>query len=211
MIISVINKKGGVGKTPFAFSIAKDLDMFLQSNDNSIIESIYPNKSKISKELILLDNCVYDFGGFVEKGIIEILKGSDFIIIPCTQLFNSMLRTIESINEIQSFNKNIIVLITDYKDEKDKNLIEETLTENLSDLSFYYFKHSKIVDNCGRPTPVILRVIQALPLPMPHLTISAPDRIKSSTNSAVTALPTINKMSGNCLRIFITSSFTRGI
>ncbi|ENZ3887505.1 ParA family protein, partial [Campylobacter coli] len=24
MIISVINKKGGVGKTPFAFSIAKD-------------------------------------------------------------------------------------------------------------------------------------------------------------------------------------------
>lgn len=147
MIISVINKKGGVGKTPFAFSIAKDLDMFLQSNDNSIIESIYPNKSKISKELILLDNCVYDFGGFVEKGIIEILKGSDFIIIPCTHLFNSMLRTIESINEIQSFNKNIIVLITDYKDEKDKNLIEETLTENLSDLSFYYFKHSKIVDN----------------------------------------------------------------
>ncbi|EAK4350142.1 ParA family protein, partial [Campylobacter coli] len=25
MIISVINKKGGVGKTPFAFSVAKDL------------------------------------------------------------------------------------------------------------------------------------------------------------------------------------------
>ncbi|EAI4735222.1 ParA family protein, partial [Campylobacter coli] len=25
MIISVVNKKGGVGKTPFAFSIAKDL------------------------------------------------------------------------------------------------------------------------------------------------------------------------------------------
>ncbi|EAJ0240130.1 ParA family protein, partial [Campylobacter coli] len=24
MIISVVNKKGGVGKTPFAFSIAKD-------------------------------------------------------------------------------------------------------------------------------------------------------------------------------------------
>ncbi|EDP2780271.1 ParA family protein, partial [Campylobacter jejuni] len=26
MIISVVNKKGGVGKTPFAFSIAKDLE-----------------------------------------------------------------------------------------------------------------------------------------------------------------------------------------
>ncbi|EOB2816501.1 ParA family protein, partial [Campylobacter jejuni] len=26
MIISVVNKKGGVGKTPFAFSVAKDLE-----------------------------------------------------------------------------------------------------------------------------------------------------------------------------------------
>ena len=31
MKIAVINKKGGVGKTPFAFSIAKDLNMYLQS------------------------------------------------------------------------------------------------------------------------------------------------------------------------------------
>ncbi|HED0543717.1 TPA: hypothetical protein R4K23_001781, partial [Campylobacter jejuni] len=47
MIISVVNKKGGVGKTPFSFSIAKDLEYFLQSNDNSIIEKIYPEKAKI--------------------------------------------------------------------------------------------------------------------------------------------------------------------
>ena len=45
MIISVINKKGGVGKTSFAFSIAKDLGLYLQSNDASIIESIYPKMS----------------------------------------------------------------------------------------------------------------------------------------------------------------------
>ena len=31
MKIAVINKKGGVGKTPFAFSIAKDLGYFLQT------------------------------------------------------------------------------------------------------------------------------------------------------------------------------------
>ena len=40
MIISVINKKGGVGKTSFAFSIAKDLGLYLQSNDASVIESM---------------------------------------------------------------------------------------------------------------------------------------------------------------------------
>lgn len=31
MIISVVNKKGGVGKTPFAFSIAKDLEYFYKA------------------------------------------------------------------------------------------------------------------------------------------------------------------------------------
>lgn len=74
MIISVINKKGGVGKTPFAFSIAKDLEYFLQSNDNSIIEKIYPEKAKILPTPKKIDNCVYDFGGFVEKGDWILLK-----------------------------------------------------------------------------------------------------------------------------------------
>ncbi|EAL5117011.1 hypothetical protein DPU37_07905 [Campylobacter coli] len=65
MIISVVNKKGGVGKTPFAFSVAKDLEYFLQSNDNSIIEKIYPEKAKILPTPKKIDNCVYDFGEFV--------------------------------------------------------------------------------------------------------------------------------------------------
>lgn len=47
MIISIINKKGGVGKTPISFSLAKDLGYYLQSNDNSVIESIYPDMAKI--------------------------------------------------------------------------------------------------------------------------------------------------------------------
>ncbi|BEK13348.1 hypothetical protein B10927_17870 (plasmid) [Campylobacter jejuni] len=74
MIISVINKKGGVGKTPFAFSVAKDLEYFLQSNDNSIIEKIYPEKAKILPTPKKIDNCVYDFGGFVEKEYWILLK-----------------------------------------------------------------------------------------------------------------------------------------
>ena len=76
MIISVINKKGGVGKTPISFSIAKDLGFYLQSNDNSVIESIYPDMAKISQSPEIIDNCVYDFGGFVTAGVLPILKES---------------------------------------------------------------------------------------------------------------------------------------
>lgn len=147
MIISLINKKGGVGKTPFAFSLAKDLNFFLQSNDNSIIESIYPKKTKISKEPILLDDCVYDFGGFVDKGVVNILKESDFIIIPCTQSYNSILRSIETINEIKDINKNIIVLISGYKSDTSRDNIKEMIIKNSSKLDFYFFKYSKIIDN----------------------------------------------------------------
>lgn len=150
MIISVVNKKGGVGKTSFAFSIAKDLNLYLQSNDTSIIETLYPNMAKISKEPKLLDNCVYDFGGFVSSGILDIIKKSDFVIVPCTELYNAILRTVETINEIKDVNKNILVLVTDYMSENDKNQIVESLSENFVDLQYFFFKRSKILENSMR-------------------------------------------------------------
>ena len=63
MRVGILNGKGGQGKTPFALSIAKDLDLFLQSNDDSIIETFYPEKAQISDKVVLIDDCVYDFGG----------------------------------------------------------------------------------------------------------------------------------------------------
>lgn len=102
MIISLINKKGDVGKTSFAFSIAKDLDMYLQSNDASIIETIYPNMAKVLEKPRLIENCVYDFGGFASSGVLEIAKNSDYIITPCAPLYNAVLRTIETINELKN-------------------------------------------------------------------------------------------------------------
>jgi cellulose biosynthesis protein BcsQ len=101
MILSIINKKGGVGKTPISFSLAKDLGYYLQSNDNSVIESIYPDMAKITEHPSLIDNCIYDFGGFVDAGVLQIIKESDVVMIPCSIDFNSILRTVETIEEIQ--------------------------------------------------------------------------------------------------------------
>ena len=148
MIISIINKKGGVGKTSFGFSIAKDLELYLQSNDASIIESIYPNMSKISAQPKLIDNCVYDFGGFESAGVLD--TKSNFIIVPCTALYNSILRTSETINELKEVNKNIIVLITDYTSDEDKEQVESALKSSFKNLKYFYFKRSKILENSMR-------------------------------------------------------------
>ena len=123
MIISIINKKGGVGKTSFGFSIAKDLELYLQSNDASIIESIYPNMSKISAQPKLIDNCVYDFGGFVSAGVLD--TKSDFIIMPYTALYNSILRMSETINE----------LIAGYTSDEDKEQTESALKSGFKNIN----------------------------------------------------------------------------
>lgn len=106
MVISIYNKKGGVGKTSLSFSLAKDLGYFLISNDDSVIEQVYPNKSKIMREPKLIKNCVYDFGGFVDASALKILNISDWVIIPLTSDLNSFKNTVSSLNEIE--NKNIV-------------------------------------------------------------------------------------------------------
>lgn len=146
MIISIINFKGGVGKTPFAFSIAKDLKLDLLSNDYSSIENIY-DRAKIEREPQLQDNCVYDFGGFVDKNITHILAKSDFVIVPCKPNNNSILQTLKTLEEVSTDNENIIVLNTDFKTDKQKKLVKETLSSEFENLKFFNFKHSTILDN----------------------------------------------------------------
>src|SRR5439155_20341398 len=50
-------------------------------------------------------------------------------------------------------------------------------------------EHSNTAENCGRPTPVIIRVVHIAPGPTPTLTMSAPAAARSRTPSAVTTLP----------------------
>lgn len=147
MKIAVINKKGGVGKTPFAFSIAKDLGYFLQSNDKSCIENIYPKKAKILDKVQSIDDCVYDFGGFVAGGVLDILKGCKAIIVPCTPSYNAVLRTVETVEEISHVNPGIIIIATNYKDDKELEFLNSNLKNRFQNIPMFYFKNSKIVNN----------------------------------------------------------------
>src|SRR4029450_13657114 len=49
--------------------------------------------------------------------------------------------------------------------------------------------HSCTALNCGRPTPVIIRVVHMAPGPTPTLMTSAPASIRSRVPSAVTTFP----------------------
>lgn len=148
IIIAVINKKGGVGKTPIAYSLAKDLGLNLQSNDNSVIAGYY-NKAKIVDKVSIEQGTVYDFGGFVDSGVINVIKVSDTIVVPCSVDFNSIIRTIETLEEIKEYNKPTIVIITKTEKESDFLYVMEQITEFTSDSDLLYFKlrNSKIFKN----------------------------------------------------------------
>ena len=50
-------------------------------------------------------------------------------------------------------------------------------------------EHSSTAENCGRPTPVCMRVVHMAPGPTPTFRMSAPAAIRSRQPSAVTTLP----------------------
>ena len=111
----------------------------MQSNDNSCIEQIYPDKAKILDKVKDLDDCVYDFRGFSASGVV--------VIIPYLPTYNSFIRTVETINEIISIKPNIILLVTNYKDDKEEEFLENELNKRYKDIPTFYFKNSKIVNN----------------------------------------------------------------
>lgn len=149
MKIALINSKGGVGKTPLAFSIAKDLNLDLQTNDNSVVTQIY-SKAAFKDPCELKDNCVYDFGGFVAAGVLKILDSCDFIIMPVTPKINSVFKACETFNQIKGHIKGrIIVLITDLVNQADLEVIVKALKEaGFGDnVEYFILKHSAAFEN----------------------------------------------------------------
>ena len=55
----------------------------------------------------------------------------------------------ETINEIISINPNIILLTTNYKDDKEEEFLKNELNKRYKDIPTFYFKNSKIVNNAA--------------------------------------------------------------
>jgi MinD-like ATPase involved in chromosome partitioning or flagellar assembly len=149
--IAVMNKKGGVGKTPTAKTLAVDLDYYIISNDESTIEALYPERAKVMDTPVLADEVVYDFGGFADSGVLAIIKECDLVYVPCINTPDSIKRTYQTIKEIEPYNANIAVIVTktevktDIKKEivGDFDEVKNTLEKHFNNIKFFELKLSK--------------------------------------------------------------------
>jgi len=164
MIVSVWNKKGGVGKTALAYSLAKDLNYSLISNDDSMIETAYPQRALVQKEPTLIDNCIYDFGGFADRAIENILINSDLIIIPTIADYNGSKKLLDTIEDLEymKIKKTSIILVSMRTNDTFSKLDIETLTDNIYQI--FSIPESKIFNKLFTEKKSVIEISESTPL-----------------------------------------------
>ena len=147
MRLSVITTDGGAGKTAISFALAKELNYYLISNDDSVIELAYPDMAKIMSDPKVLEDTVYDFGGFVDSGVIDIIKHSDIVIVPCINDLNSKMKAIKTINEISKYNDNFLVIATRLENPQDLKEIETAVHDKFPKIKVLPLRKTKMLKN----------------------------------------------------------------
>ena len=118
MKILVYNFKGGVGKTAFSLAYALEKDFGVVTNDTySPLEKVLPEDRvlKLSKAASVPDfpadyDIVFDFGGYIDQRVIEAAKMSDWVVIPTAPDFIELQVTLETIKEVERYNKRIVIV-----------------------------------------------------------------------------------------------------
>lgn len=142
MRLCVLSYKGGVGKTSISYSLAIDLGLSVYTNDYSSILSGCPKAKMVSGEMPIMDNVIYDFGGFKDSKINAAIRACDCIIVPTIPDINSVQKTLQVLMEFKD--KNILVVGNMIESEKDKNDIEKIISTHFPNTKFLHIKRGKL-------------------------------------------------------------------
>lgn len=118
MLLVVYNFKGGEGKSRIAQNLALTMDYSIITNDVfSPIEKILKNHQFLKiwpdqkfPDVSVDDDIIFDLGGYPDGRVVQILKKSRFIIVPITNEIDNIQVGINTIDTIEKYNKNIIII-----------------------------------------------------------------------------------------------------
>ncbi len=151
-VIAVINRKGGLGKTPIAINTAKATNSIILTNDDDVVEVVHKNTKVMSlKEISELDfgslpNTVIDFGGFIEAGTTSIIERCDLVVVPVVNNISSLKRSVNAVDELSQLNKNIIIVATMTTNKADFENIKKVF-KDFNIKAFFELKKTELFNN----------------------------------------------------------------
>jgi MinD-like ATPase involved in chromosome partitioning or flagellar assembly len=119
MIISVMNYKGGVGKTSISWNLGCFYNLSFRENDPYGSLDLLSGTNTTLNYSNIENNCIYDFAGFTDELTYKVLEKSDVVIVPTLNSLLDVKNTINTINYAKKYCKNIIFVINRYKNGSD--------------------------------------------------------------------------------------------
>lgn len=123
MKITVYSGKGGVGKTPIAYNIAKDRGWPMATNEADVLDHTMAEEELLEvpgnepfPDLPADMDIVFDLGGTLDKGsapsILSAIKQSDLVLVPVSNERKGIRKAFVTISEVLPHNQNIAIIVT---------------------------------------------------------------------------------------------------
>lgn len=141
MSFVVYSIKGGVGKTTLSVQISQMLEYTYVTNDShSSAHNLMPEEkgflvsSEEYEEIPYDDNVVYDFGGFKDTRINDIIKQAKKIVIPTLTSIVDVQATLATLKDVIEINKHIVIIVNRAKNNNKATELKEYLEDEIKKL-----------------------------------------------------------------------------
>jgi len=158
MIVLFTSFKGGVGKSSISFNFAVYTNSKCLTNDiiapsdDSIIQ-IEPGKKKIPLKYLKSSNMVLDFGAMstqLDPKVAHAVKLADIVVIPTLTDPRSHQATIDTVNLVKASGKPVVLIINNYKHEREFEETRQYLTTALGRLPVFGIKSTTLFNRVSK-------------------------------------------------------------